>query len=68
MASYIPLQRTQMILAMLEKYFGTEILSSIPDDILGQLIGVLPKTVCMARQYKVNQAKTEQINLNVVAV
>lgn len=40
-----------MILVMLEKYFGVEAVSSISDDLLCQLIGILPKTVTMARQY-----------------
>lgn len=68
MASYVPLHRAQMILAMLEKNFGTEVVNSISDDILSQLIGVLPKTVYMARQHKANQAKTEQINPDLLAV
>lgn len=62
MESYVPLQRAYMILIMLEKYFGTEAVSSIADDILCQLIGVLPKTVSMARQYKANQLQSEQSN------
>lgn len=68
MESSVPLQRAHIILVMLEKYFGTEAVNSISDDVICQLIGVLPKTVTMARQYKVNQAQTEQSNISVVAV
>ncbi|XWK90722.1 MAG: hypothetical protein U7127_11925 [Phormidium sp.] len=68
MESSVPLQRAYMILVMLEKYFGTEAVSSISDDILSGLIGVLPKTVSMARQYKTNHAETKQSNSAVLAV
>lgn len=62
MESSVPLQRAYMILVMLEKYFGVEAVSSILDDVICQLIGVLPKTVIMARQYKANQEETKQAN------
>ncbi|MFB2892733.1 hypothetical protein ACE1CI_07305 [Aerosakkonemataceae cyanobacterium BLCC-F50] len=68
MESSVPLQRAYMILVMLEKYFGTEAVSSISDDILSGLIGVLPKTVSMARQYKTNHGETKQSNSAVLAV
>ena len=68
MESAVPLQRAYMILVMLEKYFGTEAVNSIEDDILCQLIGVLPKTVIMARQYKANQVQTEKTNTAILAV
>ncbi|MFB2834632.1 hypothetical protein [Floridanema evergladense] len=62
MESSVPLKRAYMILIMLEKYFGTESTNSIPDDIISQLIGVLPKTVSMARQYKANHSQSEPLN------
>jgi len=68
MESSVPLQKAQMILVMLEKYFGREAVNSISDDILCQLIGVLPKTVSMARQYKAHQEETKQSNSAVFAV
>lgn len=68
MESSVPLQRAHIILVMLEKYFGTEAINSISDDVICQLIGVLPKTVTMVRQYKVNQEQTEQSNITLVAV
>lgn len=68
MQSSVPLQRAYIILIMLEKYFGTDAVNSISDDLLCQLIGVLPRTISMARQYKVNQVKSEQSNLAVLKV
>ncbi|MGA9378045.1 MAG: hypothetical protein WBV73_04675 [Phormidium sp.] len=68
MESYVPLQRAYMTLVMLEKYFSTEAVNSIQDDILCQLIGVLPKTVIMARQYKANQVQTEKSKATILAV
>ncbi|MBE9227189.1 hypothetical protein IQ264_17305 [Phormidium sp. LEGE 05292] len=68
MESSVPLQRAYMILVMLEKYFGIEAANSISDDVLCQLIGVLSKTVSMARQYKANQVKIKQPNSAVMSV
>lgn len=63
MESSVPLQRAHTILAMLEKYFGTEAVNSIPDDILSQLIGVLPKTVSIARHDNANKLRSGKSNL-----
>jgi hypothetical protein len=68
MESSVPLQRAYMILIMLEKYFGTEAVNSISDEIICQIIGVLPKTVTMARQYKAHQVETKQANSMVLKV
>ncbi|MFB2936345.1 hypothetical protein ACE1B6_13920 [Aerosakkonemataceae cyanobacterium BLCC-F154] len=64
METSVPLQRAYRILVMLEKYFGTEAINSIADDILSQLIGVLPKTVNIARQYKAHQLHSEPSNIH----
>lgn len=62
METSVPLQRAYMILVMLEKYFGKEAVNSISDEILCQLIGVLPRTVSIARQYHAKQVETRQSN------
>ncbi|MBW4575319.1 MAG: hypothetical protein KME08_08545 [Aphanothece sp. CMT-3BRIN-NPC111] len=49
MESYVPLQRARTLLLLLEKYFNAETVSRLPDEILAQLVGVLPKTLRMAR-------------------
>jgi len=68
MESSVPLKRAYAILVMLEKYFGAESTSSVPDEIICQLVGVLPKTVTMARQYKANQPARQQPNSTVLQV
>ena len=50
----VPLKRATTILMMLERYCGVEATAQLPDDILGQLVGVLPKTMAMARQVRPN--------------
>lgn len=46
----IPLQRAKILLVMLEKYCGLESLQNVPDEVLAQLVGVLPQTMTVARQ------------------
>lgn len=60
MESYVPLQRSRAILFMLERYFAPEIVNQIPDDIVSQLVGVLPKTIKMARRATKPQCEITQ--------
>ncbi|MDY6782901.1 MAG: hypothetical protein SW833_10200 [Cyanobacteriota bacterium] len=48
----VPLKRAKTILMMLERYCGSEATTELPDDVLGQLVGVLPKTMAVARQVR----------------
>ena len=59
MDSSVPLQRARNILILLEKYFGAETVSSLPDEVLAQLVGVLPKTLGMARRDNQPQVEKE---------
>jgi hypothetical protein len=46
------LQRAQMILNQFEHYFDSQTMAQLPDEALALLIGVLPRTVRMARSLK----------------
>jgi hypothetical protein len=37
-------------LILLDKYFDAQIIDPLSDEVLAQLVGVLPKTISMARQ------------------
>lgn len=50
MESHVPLRRAQSILILLERYFDSEGVIQIPDDVVAQLVGVLPKTIKLARR------------------
>jgi len=45
----VPMQRAIGILHLLEKYFGLAKTINIPDEVLAQLVGVLPKKMAIAR-------------------
>lgn len=50
METHVPVQRAKTLLSLLERYLDSASVSQLPDDLVAQLIGVLPKTVRMARQ------------------
>lgn len=50
MESWVPLQRARNLLVQLYRYFEPELIDQLPDEILAQLVGVLPKTIGMVRQ------------------
>ncbi len=50
MKSCVPLQRANNLLILLDKYFDPQIIDPLSDEVLAQLVGVLPKTISMARQ------------------
>lgn len=59
MESWVPLQRAKHILFLLYKYFDPQIIDQLPDEIIAQLVGVLPTTVSMVRQsLKCQQSST----------
>jgi hypothetical protein len=60
MENPVPLQRAHSILFLIEKYFGTRAVDQLPDEILAQLVGVLPKTITMVRQAKARQLASQQ--------
>lgn len=47
----VPLRRAVGILQLVEKFFGLAVAISLPDEVLARLVGVLPKTITMARRY-----------------
>lgn len=49
-ANPVPLQRAFKILYHLEKYFGIQAVQQLSNEVLGQLVGVLPETIAIARQ------------------
>lgn len=49
MESWVPLQRSQNLLTMLHQYFASPLIEQLPDEVLAQLIGVLPTTIGMVR-------------------
>jgi hypothetical protein len=50
MKSQVPLQRATNFLCLLHKYFDSQRVEQLPDEVLAQLVGVLPKTISMVRQ------------------
>lgn len=48
----VPLKRAKAILKMLERYCGVEATEQLPEDVLAQLVGVLPQTIVMARKVR----------------
>jgi hypothetical protein len=51
MESSVPLQRANNLLLSLYKYFEPQIIDQLPNEVLAQLVGVLPKTIAMLRQH-----------------
>jgi hypothetical protein len=45
-----PSQRAQLILNQFENYFGAEAVAQLPDQAFALMVGVLPRTVEIARQ------------------
>ncbi|MEC4982851.1 MAG: hypothetical protein SAJ37_13580 [Oscillatoria sp. PMC 1068.18] len=56
----MPLQRAKILLVMLEKYCGLVSLQNVPDEVLAQLVGVLPQTMTAARQVVTAATKKAQ--------
>jgi hypothetical protein len=50
MQNSVPLQCAKKILILLYKYFDPQLIDQLPDEVLAQLVGVLPKTIGMVRQ------------------
>jgi hypothetical protein len=50
MESWLPLERAKNLLILLYKYFDPQIINELPDEVLAQLVGVLPKTIGMVRK------------------
>ena len=45
-----PEKRAKMILSQFDNYFEPRIVASIPDEALGLMVGIFPKTIAEARQ------------------
>lgn len=50
MESWVPLKRAKRLIIILHKYFDRQPIEQLPDEVLAQLVGVLPKTMGLARQ------------------
>ncbi len=60
METYVPLQRGKRLLILLHKYFTPQLIDSLSDEVLAQLVGVLPTTIGMVRQSSRYQQWTQQ--------
>ena len=49
-----PQQRAEKLFSGFEEFFGSEVLVSIPDDVLALLAGVLPHTITILRSHQQN--------------
>lgn len=58
MESWVPLQRSQNLLTMLHQYFASPLIDPLPDEVLSQLVGVLPTTIGMVRHSFNPQSET----------
>lgn len=68
MASPVPLQRSHNILTVLHRFFGAEVCQQLPDEVIAQLVGVLPKTVQMVRPTHPASGLTRSPNPNQATV
>jgi hypothetical protein len=50
------LERAFLMLEKLKQYSGLQAVNALSDDIIAQLVAVLPKTVALARSYKNHQS------------
>ncbi|NEP10514.1 MAG: hypothetical protein F6K14_09910 [Symploca sp. SIO2C1] len=50
METYVPLKRGKRLLILLHKYFTPQLIDSLSDEVLAQLVGVLPTTIGIVRQ------------------
>lgn len=60
-SSPVPLQRSQTLLKFLHKYFPADAIAQLPDEILAQLVGVLPKTIEIVRHSFVSQPQSQPV-------
>jgi hypothetical protein len=66
MESWVPLQRAKNLLILLDKYFDPQIINQLPDEVLAQLVGVLPKTMSLVRQsIESQESSTPQVSQQV---
>lgn len=68
MESWVPLQCAQDILILLHKYFDPQIIDQLPDEVIAQLVGVLPKTIGIVRQTLKSQPLSTGEDLQLVKV
>jgi hypothetical protein len=50
MTTYVPLHRAKILLSLLYKYFDAQFIDELSDDVIAQLVGVLPKTIGTVRR------------------
>ena len=63
MESWVPLQRAKNLLILLHQYFEPQIIDQLPDEVLAQLVGVLPKTIGIVRQsFEFQAERTPQVS------
>jgi len=54
MTTYVPLHRAKLLLTLLYKYFDAQLIDELSDDVIAQLVGVLPKTIGMVRSSRLS--------------
>ncbi|MEQ9356476.1 hypothetical protein [Coleofasciculus chthonoplastes] len=50
MTTYVPLHRAKILLSLLYKYFDAQLIDELSDEVIAQLVGVLPKTIGIVRR------------------
>ncbi|MGK7926836.1 MAG: hypothetical protein AB4290_16615 [Spirulina sp.] len=56
----VPLKRAYLMVMMMEKYFGRKTIAELSDEILANIVGVLPNTMAMARQQRKHSLSVPQ--------
>lgn len=59
----VPLKRAQLILSTMSRYFGETAVEELDDEVLSNIVGVLPDTLTMARQAH-RHKKTRKLRLS----
>ncbi|MEQ9550147.1 MAG: hypothetical protein RIM23_11075 [Coleofasciculus sp. G3-WIS-01] len=55
MTTYVPLHRAKILLSLLYKYFDAQLIDELSDEVIAQLVGVLPKTIDRVRRSGMSQ-------------
>jgi uncharacterized protein (DUF697 family) len=66
MTTYVPLHRAKILLSLLYKYFDAQLINELSDEIIAQLVGVLPKTIGMVRRSRMSQTVRQSPSQGVV--
>ncbi|MEQ8466012.1 hypothetical protein [Coleofasciculus sp. E1-EBD-02] len=68
MTTYVPLHRAKILLRLLYKYFDAQLIDELSDDVIAQLVGVLPKTIGIVRRSRMSPTQQKPQTRKCVAV